>query len=252
MGKHKAKDREHNGLSSKKKSKKHKKHKKKHIKAMNSDNEEIDVVNDDMLSSQDEGKSMFKLKIKFGGRTLSTAEVVSDNAATEEPDNDEDEIENDTFASNVVEDKLEEDRWLEALEKGELDDNGDLKKKRDISTMTARQRALRGEKKESDVGLMQLPMYPEKTEEETEEFERKRQLRAKKRKQQMKQQIEETKTQTIEKLLTKSQKLAKKDNIKTNQKEESPHIRYSNRLDGIHISFTAGLDVPFEKRSIRC
>ena len=61
--------------SSKKKSKKHKhKHKKKHSKNTASDNEEIDVVNDDFNSSQDEGKSMFKLKIKFAGRTLSTTE----------------------------------------------------------------------------------------------------------------------------------------------------------------------------------
>lgn len=33
----------------------------------------------------------------------------------------------------------EEERWLDALEKGELDDNGDLKKEVDESLLTARQ-----------------------------------------------------------------------------------------------------------------
>lgn len=33
----------------------------------------------------------------------------------------------------------EEERWLDALEKGELDDNGELKKKVDESLLTARQ-----------------------------------------------------------------------------------------------------------------
>jgi len=33
----------------------------------------------------------------------------------------------------------EEERWLEALEKGELDDNGELKKEVDESLLTARQ-----------------------------------------------------------------------------------------------------------------
>ena len=36
----------------------------------------------------------------------------------------------------------DEDLWLEALEKGELDDNGEIPKSRDPSLMTARQRAL--------------------------------------------------------------------------------------------------------------
>ena len=65
--------------SSKKKSKKHKKHKKKHSRSTLSDAEEIDVdvVNNDEMScsSQDEGK--IKLKIKFGGRTISTTEYSS-------------------------------------------------------------------------------------------------------------------------------------------------------------------------------
>ena len=33
----------------------------------------------------------------------------------------------------------EEEKWLDALEKGELDDNGELKKEIDVSLLTARQ-----------------------------------------------------------------------------------------------------------------
>lgn len=35
--------------------------------------------------------------------------------------------------------KLDDDEWLDALEKGELDDTGDIKKEKDASLMTARQ-----------------------------------------------------------------------------------------------------------------
>lgn len=34
---------------------------------------------------------------------------------------------------------MEEDRWLDALEKGELDDMGGLKRKKNTKMMTARQ-----------------------------------------------------------------------------------------------------------------
>ena len=42
----------------------------------------------------------------------------------------------------------EEERWLDALEKGELDDNGELKKEVDESLLTARQvrKRIRGRK----------------------------------------------------------------------------------------------------------
>lgn len=43
----------------------------------------------------------------------------------------------------------EEERWLDALEKGELDDNGELKKEVDESLLTARQvKKWKGNKKE--------------------------------------------------------------------------------------------------------
>ena len=38
--------------------------------------------------------------------------------------------------------KEDEEKWLEALDKGELDDHGEIKKERDIGMMTVRQVSL--------------------------------------------------------------------------------------------------------------
>lgn len=45
-------------------------------------------------------------------------------------------MDSDTMLGGPVD---EEERWLDALEKGELDDNGELKKEVDESLLTARQ-----------------------------------------------------------------------------------------------------------------
>lgn len=45
-------------------------------------------------------------------------------------------MDSDSMPSRPVD---EEERWLDALEKGELDDNGELKKEVDESLLTARQ-----------------------------------------------------------------------------------------------------------------
>jgi len=113
---------------------------------------------------------------------------------------------------------------------------------------------LLGEKDEAKESLMQLPMYPERTEEENEEFERKRKLRATKRKQQMVQQIEDTKTQTVEKLLTKTQKFAKKEKEtkQTSEGDGKPHARYTDNANGnITLSFTDGVDFQFKALKAR-
>ena len=43
------------------------------------------------------------------------------------------------FVRSPFREKMEEDRWLDALEKGELDDTGGLKRKKNTKMMTARQ-----------------------------------------------------------------------------------------------------------------
>lgn len=55
----------------------------------------------------------------------------------------------------------EEERWLDALEKGELDDNGELKKEVDESLLTARQVRQRGRgRKCMRVGFSLFIMMP--------------------------------------------------------------------------------------------
>lgn len=254
MGKKKDKDKEkEHGSPSRKKLKKHKKQKKQKKRERLHSDEEIDVVNDD--TSQDEGKAL-KLKIKFGGKTLSEVvttvhDPVEGNEKVKNTDQsfNSDDLPEDDDEVQAEEAKSDEEQWLEALEKGELDDTGAVKKEKDISVMTARQRALHGEAIEGENELLQLPMYPEKTEEENEEFERKRKLRAKKRKQQMEKQVEETKAQTIEKLLTKG-KSTKKEIAKTNKKH-GPYFRYTNNKDGVFIFCPDELDFPLEKRIVK-
>ena len=280
MGKRsKDKDRGEDGCAgdasspTRKKMKKHKhKHKKQKKQRHEVSDEEIDVVNNTDVtpcSSQDEGKGL-KLKIKFGGKTLTEVVTTSsvNNSDVEVEEEDEDDVswsaentaiqkqtatttttDNNTKGSHGKSEE-EEDRWLEALEKGELDETGDVKKKKELNPamMTSRQRALHGEAVVGENELLELPMYPEKSEVESEEVERKRKLKAKKRKQLEEKQAEETKALTIEKLLTKggSQK-TKKDvlNVKTDKnKTGEGYYRYSDSALGVFIAYPEGLTFP--------
>ncbi|XP_038600449.1 LOW QUALITY PROTEIN: INO80 complex subunit B [Tachyglossus aculeatus] len=103
------------------------------------------------------------------------------------------------------EEEEEEERWLEALEKGELDDNGDLKKEIDERLLTARQRALlqkaRSRASPPRPGpLAGGPAVPGPGPALTEEMLLKREERARKRRLQAARRAEEHKNQTIERL----------------------------------------------------
>ncbi|XP_035584912.1 LOW QUALITY PROTEIN: INO80 complex subunit B [Zalophus californianus] len=118
-------------------------------------------------------KPQLKLKIKLGGQVLGTKSVPTFTVIPEGPrspsplmvvDNEEEPMEGVPLEqyrawldedSNLSPSPLrdlsgglggqedeEEQRWLDALEKGELDDNGDLKKEINERLLTARQRAL--------------------------------------------------------------------------------------------------------------
>ena len=138
----------------------------------------------------------------------------------------------------------DEEKWLEALEKGDLDDGGRLKKEQNKGMMTARQRALKGEALEGENDLKELPMYSEKSLEQNEEAERKKKLRARKRKQQMDRQIEEDKATTIDKLLRKGQQKEKKDKWGAKHVIDGPHVRYINNSQGISLSYSGDVNYP--------
>uniref|UniRef100_A0A1A8QJ43 INO80 complex subunit B n=1 Tax=Nothobranchius pienaari TaxID=704102 RepID=A0A1A8QJ43_9TELE len=135
----------------------------------------------------------------------------------------------------------EEERWLDALEKGELDDNGELKKEVDESLLTARQKALLH--KQQTQPLLELPMgYKEK--EMTAEMMQKREERARKRRLQAAKKAEENKNQTIERLTKTSKAKIKSLKERKSKQNQCPMVRYSDSAQGITISFPAGVSAP--------
>ncbi|XP_069028227.1 INO80 complex subunit B [Embiotoca jacksoni] len=135
----------------------------------------------------------------------------------------------------------EEERWLDALEKGELDDNGELKKEVDESLLTARQKALLH--KQQSQPLLELPMgYKEK--EMTAEMMQKREERARKRRLQAAKKAEENKNQTIERLTKTSKAKIKSMREKKSKQSQCPTVRYSDSAQGMAISFPSGVPAP--------
>ncbi|XP_016352709.1 INO80 complex subunit B-like [Sinocyclocheilus anshuiensis] len=135
----------------------------------------------------------------------------------------------------------EEERWLDALEKGELDDNGELKKQIDESLLTARQKALLH--KQQSQPLLELPMgYKEK--ELTAEMMQKREERARKRRLQAAKKAEENKNQTIERLTKTSKAKIKSMKERRSKQAQLPMVRYSSNAQGTTVSYPAGIPMP--------
>uniref|UniRef100_A0A8C4UKJ6 INO80 complex subunit B-like conserved region domain-containing protein n=1 Tax=Falco tinnunculus TaxID=100819 RepID=A0A8C4UKJ6_FALTI len=212
--------------------KKHKKHKKKHKKKHHHE-----VAGPPPEPTAGLRKPQLKLKIKLGGQILGTKSVPTFTVVPEAPRSpsplmvadeeeeptegvpieqyrawlDEDsnldpsplpDLDSENCFPSREDDDEEEERWLDALEKGELDDNGELKKEVDESLLTARQKALLH--KQQSQPLLELPMGY-KAKELTEEMLVKREERARKRRLQAAKKAEENKNQTIERL-TKTNK----------------------------------------------
>lgn len=139
------------------------------------------------------------------------------------------------------EEEEEEERWLDALEKGELDDNGELKKEVDESLLTARQKALLH--KQQSQPLLELPMGY-KAKELTEEMLVKREERARKRRLQAAKKAEENKNQTIERLTKTSKAKVKTLRERRARPAPCPVVHYRNAADRITVSFPAGMALP--------
>jgi len=204
-------------------SKKHKKHKKKH-KHRRESNEPADHA----VSSP---KTSIKLKLKIGGETMATKKETdaTDVSVTEKSQKKED--------SDEISD---EEQWLDALEKGTLD-NLDLSKK-DPSLLTTRQRALLHGGQQDE--LLQLPSGY-KTVELTDEQKKRRQEKAKRRRQQASEKIENDKNETVNKLLKKQEAKMRKTTKPRGGKRNNntPRALYRSASDGISVSFP--VDVPF-------
>uniref|UniRef100_A0A8D0CFT7 INO80 complex subunit B n=1 Tax=Salvator merianae TaxID=96440 RepID=A0A8D0CFT7_SALMN len=240
--------------------KKHKKHKKKHKKRHHREDGGVTTVEPASALP----KPQLKLKIKLGGQILGTKSVPTFTVIPERRRSpsplmvvdDEDEpmegVPIEQYRAWLDEDSnlepsplpeldTEEQRWLDALERGELDDNGELKKEVDESLLTARQKALLH--KQQSQPLLELPMGY-KAKELTEEMLVKREERARKRRLQAAKKAEENKNQTIERLTKTS-----KAKVKTLRERKAkgggvPTVCYRNSSSSITVSFPQGAAVP--------
>ncbi|XP_015705708.1 INO80 complex subunit B isoform X2 [Coturnix japonica] len=245
--------------------KKHKKHKKKHKKKQQHE----------AAPQHNARKPQLKLKIKLGGQVLGTKSVPTFTVVPEaqsspsplmvvdEEDEPGEGVPIEQYRAWLDEDsnldpsplpdldsescfpareeEEEEERWLDALEKGELDDNGELKKEVDESLLTARQRALLH--KQRSQPLLELPMGY-KAKELTEEMLVKREERARKRRLQAAKKAEENKKLTIERL-TRTNK-AKVKALRERRARPPPCavVQYRNNAQLITVSFPAGSALP--------
>ncbi|XP_053560376.1 INO80 complex subunit B isoform X2 [Bombina bombina] len=255
----------------KKKHKKHKKHKKKHHQDVAGMFPES-TPKSQHRAAESTPKPQLKLKIKLGGQVLGTKSVptftvIPELSQSPSPlmvvDDDEplegvpieqyrawlDEDSNlDPLPSPVGGGETEQDeesRWLDALERGELDVNGDLKREIDESLLTARQKALLQKQQALPHTLFSPTEYQRPPPELSEEMLVKREEKARKRRLQAAKKAEESKKQTIERLTKTSKSRGNKPNReKRGRHPTCPTIRYQNSAEGITVSFPPGIPGP--------
>ncbi|KAH8413813.1 hypothetical protein KR222_008729, partial [Zaprionus bogoriensis] len=157
----------------------------------------------------------------------------------------------------------DEERWLNAIETGKLEDVDDeLKKIKDPKLMTARQRAMYERAQDAPelaLGgfveeLIALPSgYKEKEKPHTAEDIQKAALKSQKRKQQADERREKDKQKTMERLLRKQEsgKQRSATRNKNNQKLTHPLLTYINSSDGVYIIVPPGREFPLQPQSAR-
>uniref|UniRef100_U5EWG8 INO80 complex subunit B-like conserved region domain-containing protein n=1 Tax=Corethrella appendiculata TaxID=1370023 RepID=U5EWG8_9DIPT len=147
----------------------------------------------------------------------------------------------------------EEERWLDAIESGKLEEVDDELKKikpKDPKLMTARQRAMyeRNTDKEPSPGgevLMALPSgYKEKV--MTAEAIQKAQIKSQKRKQMADEKREKDKKKTMERLLKKQESKTVKQIKNRPVKIQVPMISYRMTLEGATISLPPNVEFPLK------
>lgn len=147
----------------------------------------------------------------------------------------------------------EEERWLDAIESGKLEQVDDeLKKIKDPKLMTARQRAMyeRGTDKDPSPGGEQLLALPTGYKEKvmTAEAIQKAQIKQQKRKQMADAKREIDKKKTMERLLKKKDsKISKNSKNRLNNKiPPAPAIRYRYTKLFTTITYPPNFDVPIK------
>ncbi|SPP75984.1 INO80 complex subunit B [Drosophila guanche] len=156
----------------------------------------------------------------------------------------------------------DEERWLNAIETGKLDDvDEELKKIKDPKLMTARQRAMYERTQDSDTNmigfveeLIALPSgYKEKEKPQTAEEIEKAALKSQKRKQQADERREKDKQKTMDRLLKKQESSKQRSGARSKQaqKPSHPKLTYMNTIEGAYILLPPGHEFPMEAKVSR-
>ncbi|KOX79999.1 INO80 complex subunit B [Melipona quadrifasciata] len=242
--------------------KRHKKHKHKKHKKKRTSHDDNDGFND--VAAETEKKKTFRVKIKK-----------DDDKSLEKPREKMQKTSNLSIASasttlspkvatkkkvpkgNKSKDSgtsSEEERWLDAIESGKLEEVDDELKKikpKDPKLMTARQRAMFERKTDTEPNpaveqLMSLPTgYKEKV--MTAEAIQKAALKSLKRKQLADEKREKDKKKTMERLLKKQESKASKIISKGKpSRRQVPLVVYRLTLEGSSISLPPGEDFPLQ------
>lgn len=148
----------------------------------------------------------------------------------------------------------DEERWLNAIETGQLEDvDEELKKIKNPKLMTARQRAMYERTQDPNSGfteeLIALPTgYKEKEKPQTAEEIHKAVLKSQRRKQQADERREKDKQKTMERLLKKQETHKQRFAVRSKQSQKTsyPKITYINNIKRTFILVPPGYEFPLK------
>ncbi|XP_077286009.1 INO80 complex subunit B [Arctopsyche grandis] len=241
----------------------HRRHRKRKVDDLDSDTS-IDVSFEDSINT----KPAFKIKMKINKEQhpISASESIKSHSRSQDKKSSALVMATSPKSSNKKKKgnkgresgtSSEEERWLDAIESGKLEEVDEELKKikpKDPKMMTARQRAMyeRGNDKEPSPGgevLLALPSgYKEKV--MTAEAIQKAALKSQKRKQLADEKREKDKKKTMERLLKKQETKTIKGNAKGKPlKKHVPLISYRNTVESITVSMPPDVDFPLEAKT---
>lgn len=244
-------------LQKKHKKHKHKKHKKKKVL------DESEGSQDMSFDDGDLSKHTLKLKIKFTGeKNAGSGDKAKEKSSPSKSMDKSGQVgSSPKTASKKKKGKgkdsgtsSEEERWLDAIESGKLEEVDDELKKikpKDPKLMTARQRAMFERKTDKEPGGEQLLALPSGYKEKvmTAEAIQKAALKSQKRKQLADEKREKDKKKTMERLLKKQEsKAGKSCNRSRSARKHIPRISYRNTVDGINISLPQNVEFPLQAK----